>query len=99
MLLREAAAGGRCIFNLGLCRFPTRSQAQGFHFRTDRTGEQNATVRLRSAVTSSPTSSPGIAWDAYRENSTKMVNAELSNAWRLRWRAGTRTEIFVFPVT
>jgi hypothetical protein len=38
-------------------------------------GEDKARTRLRFAVTSSATSSPSIAWAAYREIPAKMVNA------------------------
>jgi hypothetical protein len=102
MLLQEAAVGGQYRFNLRLCcvsRYaqPDRKRTAFTLGQTEGVDDQSATLRF--VVTSSATSSPGIAWVAYREYSGKMVNAKLSNACRLRRRAGTPTEIFVFPVT
>jgi hypothetical protein len=74
MLLQEAAVGGQCRLNLGLCcasRYaqPDRKRSAFTFGQTEGVDDQSATVRLRFVVTSSATSSPGIAWAAFREYS------------------------------
>jgi hypothetical protein len=56
-------------------------------------------MRLRFADTSSATSSSSIAWAAFEEILEKMVNANCSNAYWLRWCAGNHMEMFVIAVT